>query len=242
MTATLVAIGVTIGSPDTTGQVSVTATDGAALLALALTDTTALAALITTTQTNTTTADNDAATDVTNTTTADNDAGTDVTNTTAADTQVGTVETDIDTFAASVIAITGDTYNGTTRQFTFGGATGLTHAQWATVGAQLNTALAALVLAKTDTAVAVTSAAATKTATAAAKSSAATTKAATAAAKTASAAESTTTVRNDIIAAQANFASDVTVRTDTSKCTQASVLSGALQAAIQLVISAGILP
>lgn len=49
--------------------------------------------------------------------------------------------TDYNTFAAAVIAITGDTYNSGTHQFTTGGATGLTHAQWATLAALLNTAL-----------------------------------------------------------------------------------------------------
>lgn len=50
--------------------------------------------------------------------------------------------TDFNTFATALIAITGDTYSTTTHQFTFGGATGLTHAQWATLGALLNTAAA----------------------------------------------------------------------------------------------------
>jgi hypothetical protein len=76
----------------------------------------------------------------------------------AADTAVGvvvadqvTAMTDFDTFAAAVIAITGDTYSGTTKLFTFGGATGLTHAQWATVGALLNTAMGFFVTSQTDT-------------------------------------------------------------------------------------------
>src|ERR1041384_2003792 len=80
------------------------------------------------------------------------------TDATSADTAVGTVVTDhttaftdYDTFAAAVIAITRDTYSGTTKQFTFGGATGLTHAQWATVGALLNTAATDFKTAQTDT-------------------------------------------------------------------------------------------
>lgn len=52
-----------------------------------------------------------------------------------------------DTAAASIIAITGDTYSTVTKQFTFGGATGLTHAQWATQGALLNAAIAPVVAA-----------------------------------------------------------------------------------------------
>jgi hypothetical protein len=86
-----------------------------------------------------------------------------------ADTDVGTVVTDfatantaVDAFAAAVIAITGDTYNVTTNQFTFGGATGLTHAQWATVGALLNTAFADYLVAKADADIAKTATAAVK--------------------------------------------------------------------------------
>lgn len=89
---------------------------------------------------------------------------------TAADTAVGVVVgnlttafTDYDTFAAAVIAITGDTYDGNvTKAFTFGGAGNITHAQWATVGALLNTAVA------TDFLNAQTNAGTAKTATAAA--------------------------------------------------------------------------
>lgn len=87
-----------------------------------------------------------------------------VANATSADTNVGTVVTDntttltaLDAAAANIIAITGDTY--VAHQFVFGGATGLTHAQWATAGALLNTAItdflaaqAAAVAAKTSTA------------------------------------------------------------------------------------------
>lgn len=75
----------------------------------------------------------------------------------AADTAVGVVVTDLttaftdfNTFAAALLAITGDTFNTTTHQFTFGGATGLTHAQWATLGAQLNTAMTDFVTSQTD--------------------------------------------------------------------------------------------
>lgn len=49
----------------------------------------------------------------------------------------------LDVAGAAIVAITGDTYSNVTHQFTFGGATGLTHAQWATNGALLNTAFAA---------------------------------------------------------------------------------------------------
>lgn len=85
----------------------------------------------------------------------------------AADTAVGVVVTDLttaftafNTCAAAIIAITGDTFNTTTHQFTFGGATGLTHAQWATVGALLNTAMTDFVTAQTDTTTAKTDTAA----------------------------------------------------------------------------------
>jgi hypothetical protein len=76
----------------------------------------------------------------------------------ATNTPVATVQTDLttaftdyNTFAAAVIAITGDTFNTTTHQFTTGGATGLTHAQWATLAALLNTSLSDFVTAQTAT-------------------------------------------------------------------------------------------
>ncbi len=78
------------------------------------------------------------------------------TDATTADTAVGTVVTDntatlaaIDAAAASIIAITGDTY--VAHQFVFGGATGLTHAQWATQGALLNTAITDFLAGQTAT-------------------------------------------------------------------------------------------
>lgn len=87
-----------------------------------------------------------------------------VTDATTANTNVGTVVTDntttlsaLDAFGAAVIAITGDTY--VSHQFVFGGSGAMTHAQWATNGALLNTAItnflaaqAAAVAAKTSTA------------------------------------------------------------------------------------------
>jgi hypothetical protein len=64
----------------------------------------------------------------------------------AADTAVGVVVADnavtiaaIDAAAASIIAITGDTY--VAHQFVTGGVTGLTHIQWATQATLLNTAI-----------------------------------------------------------------------------------------------------
>ncbi len=65
-------------------------------------------------------------------------------------TDITTAFTDYNTFAASLLAITGDTYSTTTHQFTTGGATGLTHAQWATQAALLNTALSDFNTVKTD--------------------------------------------------------------------------------------------
>lgn len=89
---------------------------------------------------------------------------------TTADTDVGTVVSDLtaaftafNTFGAALVVITGDTYSSSTHQFTTGGATGLTHAQWVTLAAELNTAMTDFVTAQTDAATA-------KTATAAAKS------------------------------------------------------------------------
>lgn len=67
-------------------------------------------------------------------------------------TDVATVLTDYDTFAAALIAITGDTYSTTTKQLTFGGSTGLTHAQVATLGALLNTTMTAALVVKADVA------------------------------------------------------------------------------------------
>lgn len=55
-----------------------------------------------------------------------------------------------DLFGANVIATTGDTYSNTTHKFTLGGATGLTHAQWATAAALYNTAIGDFVTAQTD--------------------------------------------------------------------------------------------
>ncbi len=73
--------------------------------------------------------------------------GTAKTDATAAEAAVDTVVTDIaaaftsyNTAAAAIIAITNDHYSNTTHQFTLDGDTGLSHAQWATVGALLNTA------------------------------------------------------------------------------------------------------
>lgn len=61
---------------------------------------------------------------------------------------LATALADFDTAGAAIVAITGDTYSNTTHQFTFGGSTGLTHAQWATEGALLNTAIEDIVTAK----------------------------------------------------------------------------------------------
>lgn len=54
---------------------------------------------------------------------------------------------DYDTIAAAICVITGDTYSDTTHHFTTGGATGLTHAQFATQATALNAVLDALVAA-----------------------------------------------------------------------------------------------
>lgn len=63
-------------------------------------------------------------------------------------THVATALSDFDTAAASIIAITGDTY--VAHQFVTGGSTGLSHAQWVTQAALLNTALTALLAVVTD--------------------------------------------------------------------------------------------
>ncbi len=70
---------------------------------------------------------------------------------TTADTAVALVLTDYDTAAASIVAISGDTYSAVTHQFTTGGATGLTSAQLHTQMALLNTMATALIAAKAAT-------------------------------------------------------------------------------------------
>lgn len=109
---------------------------------------------------------------ITDTDAADTAADTAVASATSADTTLGGALTDYDTFAAAVIAITGDTYDGGTNQFTFGGATGLTHAEWAAVGALLNTAMAGATTAKAATATTVTDTTAAAALTATAETSA----------------------------------------------------------------------
>lgn len=61
---------------------------------------------------------------------------------------LATALADFDIAGAAIVAITGDSYSATTHQFAFGGATGLTHAQWATQGAKINTAINDVVTAK----------------------------------------------------------------------------------------------
>lgn len=77
-----------------------------------------------------------------------------------ASTDVATALSAFDTAAADVIAITGDTYSNTTHQYTFGGSTGLTYAQWATFGALLNTAVSDVITVASDIATIVADAAA----------------------------------------------------------------------------------
>jgi len=64
-------------------------------------------------------------------------------------TDLATAVTDYKIPAAAIIAITGDTFNTSTLQFTTGGGTGLTHAQWATIAAELNTFTTASLAAQT---------------------------------------------------------------------------------------------
>lgn len=255
----LVAVAVTLGTPNSVGQVPITTTNLAAEIAQAVTDLATLQTAINTAQTAASAADGDMATlvtdlatDVTNTTIADNDAAIDVTNTGAVNTDLTTAFSDYDTVAAAIIAITGDTYNSSTHQFTFGGATGLTHAQWAgaSIGVALNAALTAFVTAQTAATTASTSAGTTKTATAAAKSSAAAsstqgglTKTATALTVTDANLLSTATVSADLVAAQAIIAlANVYVQTDTTVATNVALLNGALISALSFVRGAGILP
>lgn len=212
----LVALAVTLGTPNSVGEVPVTTSNLAAQIAQSVTDTTALAALI--------------ATMITLANTADVDAGLSVTTSTTADTASGTEGTNFDAFAAALIAITGDTYNSGTKQFTFGGATGLTHAQIAgALGTALNLVGANQV--------------STKAATVASLAADNTTKAATASAKTQSLLLSTTAIAADHTAAQAVIATaNVFIQSDTGVVTNVGILNGALVSALTIARDNAILP
>ncbi len=175
--------------------------------------------------TSATTADTATGTAQTNVGTVDTDVDTDVTNATTADTDVGTVVTDLttaftayDAAAASIIAITGDTYSNVTHQFTTGGATGLTHAQWATQAALLNTAATDFVTAQTDNTTAKTATAAAKTSALATQTASDTAVAAVATAKTDTAAAlvAITTTQTDSDAAVTAMAAAKSGSIDTS--------------------------
>lgn len=240
----LVAVAVTIGSPNAAGQVPVTTSNLASAIATAITDTTALQALITTHQADATAADTDVASSQTSAGTANSAAATSVSNATTADNNEGTNASDFDAFAALVIAITGDTYNSTTKQFTFGGATGLTHAQWAgAIGTAINALGANIVTTKASTATAKTQAVTTNTATTAVITSLAITKTATALSKTEALALSTSTVATDHTNAQAIIsAANVFIQTDTGVCTNVALLNGALVTALTFTRDTAILP
>jgi hypothetical protein len=65
-------------------------------------------------------------------------------------TDLTTAFTAFDVFGNALVAITGDTYSDTTHKWTTGGATGLTHAQVATLMADYNTAITSVVTGLAD--------------------------------------------------------------------------------------------
>lgn len=240
----LVAIAVTLGTPNSVGQVPITVANLAAEIAAAVADLTQLGVNIGTAQSSAATADTDAGTLQTDATIADSAAATNLSDITDADTKVGTINTDFDAFAAALIAITGDTYNTATNQFTFGGATGLTHAQIAgALGTALNLVGADVVTAKASSAAAKTQATTTKTNTATVVTDAGTTKTATATAKTNANALSTVATAADLTASQVIIASaNVYIQTDGSIVTNVALLNGALVNALTFVRDSAILP
>jgi len=223
----LQAVGVTLGTPNVAGEISVTVSNLAASIAQSVTDTTALQTAITTEQTNATTADTNVATVQTDLATATTDGNTAVTRAT-------TLGTDYDSLINAMIAITGDTYNSVTKQITFGGATGLTHAQIAALA--FNTVGTDIVTNKTNT-TQVQSDLTTCT------NDAATAKAATLASKNAANALSTATIAADHSAAQAIIASaNVYLQFDDGVVTNVAALNGGLVAALTFVRHNTILP
>lgn len=316
----LIALGVTIGSPDTTGIVPITTSDLAADIAQARTDLATLQTNIDTTQTACSTADTDMGTLQTAVTTAKSAADTSVTNATTVDSDVGTVTSAQTTFladydavaaaiiaitgdtyathqftfggstgltsaqlhtqmtalntaitaflaggitftsflyqydaaAAAIVAISGDTYSSATHQFTTGGSTALTHAQWAgsTIGVALNSAITSFLAGqtwfttlKTATTTAKTQATTTQTDLATCVTDASTTKTATATALTDADALSTTTTDNDLVDAQAIIASaNVLIQTDDTMVTTQSAFSAAVLSALAFIKNKLILP
>jgi hypothetical protein len=240
----LVAVGVVIGTPNSNSEVPITVSNIAADVIQAQTDLATLATDITTVQGNASAADTDVGAAQTLNTTADTAAGTSVTNATTADTDVGTTGTDFDAFAAALIAITGDTYNSTTKQFTFGGATGLTHAQLAgALGTALNLVGSDQVTAKAATATAKTQATTVKTDVDAVVTSLTTAKTATALTKTNANLLSTTTVATDLTNASTLIGlSQVFIQTDTAHAPNIATLNGALVGALGFMRDTSILP
>lgn len=253
----LVAVGVVLGTPNSNGEVPVTVSNIGASVVQAQTDVATLATSITTVSANATAGDTDVAAAQTLNNTADTAAGTGVTNATTADTAVGTVQTDnttansaFDTFAAAVIAITGDTYVSGSKQFTFGGATGLTHAQWATLGALLNTAMTDYLIGQTDLATAKAATATAKTQATTVKAdvdavvtSLATAKAATALTVTNANGLSTAPIAADLVTASTLIGTtQVFVQADTSHVPNVASMNGALAGALGFMRDTSILP
>ena len=259
MTAQPVIIGVQLGSPNTASQVPVTTQDGAQYITLAVADLATLTTNIGTAQTDSTASDNDMATltgslgtGVTNINTVKTDTATAKGDATTADTDVGTAQTNFDTAMNSLVTGMGVvTYSSMTHQFsgTFSGSVTVTQTNGNNLIAALNTALTALIAAKTATALTVTDATTADTAAATAQTQVslcqtqgASTKVATAAAKAADAALSTSAVSTDLTNASAVLAQNVLIRTDKGVCLTASELNGALVAALALVTANAILP
>ena len=120
----LIAVGVTLGTPDTVGQVPITTSNLAADVAQAVTDTTALAALIVTAKSTATTTAAAAVTGAAAASTASNAAATASGDASTADTAVTTAQIAFDVAFGSgpnsLAALLGANvgYNSTTHQFT----------------------------------------------------------------------------------------------------------------------------
>lgn len=223
----LVAVGVTLGTPDSAGEIPVTTSNLAGSIASAVSDLSTLTTAIGTANTAATTANTDVGTAQTAANTAATATGTAVTN-------MATTLTAIDAFGAAVIAITGGTY--TAHQFSVAVTTGLTNTQCNTTFALLNTAITDFLAAQTQVGTSNSDAAAVVTDLATAKTAANTT-------ATDVAALSTTAVSSDLTNSQAVLASaNVFIQTDSSVVTAVSALNGALVAALTFVRKNSILP
>lgn len=237
----LQAVAVTLGTPDTAGEISITVSNLAAAIAQAVVDTTTLQTAITSAQADAATADTNMGTVQTQMGTVKTNTATTLTDATTADNKAASTGTDYDSLINAMIAITGDTYNSTTKQITFGGATGLTHAQIAALA--FNTVGGDLVTLKTNTATAKADATTADNAAATNVTNCTTAKAATATVKADVNALSTATVAADHTSAQAIIASaNVFLQFDDGIVTSVGALNAGLVAGLTFVRKNNILP